>query len=200
MMSTRWRAVSSALRRPGPLAAYRIWLSLILFSLSSCSLFQRGPTPTPVPSFDLERLNLVYSWSAGSLPPPYYSQYEIRLDPDGKVELIFLPDYDFNQPPRWVEQAQASPEQLAEIKALLAQPGIFSQNWEFVATDEPPGSTVESLALSDGQRTITIHGALSEEDAHLVEPLLAAVHALISEATWDKLKVQQDQYISEHQE
>lgn len=154
------------------------------------------PTPSPTPSLEnLQKLTFEYFWQAGSLPPPYHSEYTIRLAPDGLVELIFLPDYDSPETPRWVETRQATPEQIAALQALVGQVGLFDHPWSTPAAPLAIGGPTQSLRLSDGQRSASIPEALSAQDSQRLQPLLAAIQALLPAETWQKLKTQQEQYI-----
>src|SRR5687768_8853812 len=93
---------------------------LLLFSFGCATSTEMKPRPAD--------FRVQYHWSEGSLPPPYHSEYTIRLGPGLQGEIEFQPDYPSGDTPIWIETFEIEDEDLEKLYALMWAKGIFAEN------------------------------------------------------------------------
>ncbi len=177
------------------------WLvfALLLGLLSGCRQVQapenppneRPPEPRP-PDF-----SLVYEWSEGSLPPPYHYEYSIRIGEDGAGEVRMLPDYEYSNPPEWVEAFHVTPEQLDEFYQSAWSAGLFATRWE-TEEDPPVGGSSESLLVTAAGKKYQIPWYVPPEQQAAVETIIHAVNDLVPADLWQTLEARRQAYMQSH--
>ena len=136
-------------------------------------------------------LALRYIWQAGSMPPPYHDEYEIRIGPGPAGEVVYVPDYPQHNPPTWREPFPVTAEALARLYALLEEAGLFQRAWrrrERGAT----GGELAWLEVTAGGRTVKVPAQLAARDAEALAPVYAAVRALVPAALWQALEARRE--------
>lgn len=136
-------------------------------------------------------LTLRYEWNEGTMPPPYYYEYTIRIGPGTTGEIVFLPDYSIHQPPVWTERFPVEEAALDRLYALLLEKGILSRSW---AERErmPVGGSTEWLEVTAHGRQVKISSRI--EDVEAVAELYAAIRALVPAPIWQSLHARRAEF------
>jgi hypothetical protein len=159
-------------------------------ALAACSGLGGSPTPVSAHPADFA---LEYHWQEGSVPPPHHYEYFIRLGPGPRGEIVFVPDYDFRNPPAWTEPLAVTEADLTDLYRLLVEQGVFTRQWQ--ALDPPPvGGSFDSLEVTAEGRQVSIPGLLIEDEEASIAKVYEAIRALVPQATWDKLYALQAEY------
>lgn len=159
-----------------------------MLMLSAC-----GPaTPTTAPA----DFALAYSWSAGSLPPPYHYSYQIVITADGAGSMRMTPNYDGPDVPTWTETFVLSTEERDALFGALAAQGLLRERWR--DDPQPPvGGSSALLQVTANNRVIRVPSAVVANQ----QPAAAAIHALVEAqvppAIWEQLQAQRDAYVAE---
>lgn len=172
------------------------WLVLALFIgvVSGCSLIPARDDP---PEARPEDFSLVYKWSEGSLPPPYHYEYSIKVGTDGAGEVRMLPDYEYSNPPEWVEEFRATPAQLDEFYQSARAAGFFSTRWE-TEEDPPVGGSSESLAVTASGKEYLVPWSVPPDQQEEARALFEAVNRLVPAEIWASLESRRLKYMAKH--
>jgi hypothetical protein len=170
--------------------------ALLLMVAAGCASV--NPTPVPLDTRPAD-FNLAYEWQEGSLPPPYHYEYTITIKPDGKGEIVMLPDYDSDATPYWIETFTLTPATLDQFYRLLVEKGLFTQRWQ-AQSDPPVGGSHDALRVTAHDRTIDIPSFVISTQAAAADDITTAVRALVPDNIWDKLNAQREQYVREHEQ
>jgi hypothetical protein len=133
---------------------------------------------------------LQYDWCAGSMPPPHHYEYTIRIGPGLEGEIVFHPDYPGLGAPEWTEPFDVAEEPLDALYALVKEQ-VLSREWVKVEDGTVGGSLEWMSGTADGQH-FQVPSRVEEEEA--LEPVYAAIKALVPEAVWAKLRARREQY------
>lgn len=162
------------------------FLSLGLLFLAACLPAMPASRPAD--------FAVVYEWQAGSLPPPYHYEYTLSVGPAENGTIIYQPDYAFSEPPVWTEAFTVTAAALDAVYALARANDVLRDGWG--AVDDPPvGGELETAAFTADGRTYTWPYALTEADQARVQPVYAAIRALVPPAVWEKLEAQRQAYM-----
>ena len=173
-----------------------VFAAVLLFTLSvGCTTV--SPTPNPVDTRPAD-FNLVYPWQAGSLPPPYHYEYTITIDSAGQGQIVMVPDYSFSNPPTWTEPFVLTTAALDQLYRLLIDKGLFTQRWQ-AQTDPPVGGSYDSLHVTAHGQQIAIPSFVLPTQVTAAEDLSAAVRTLVPQNIWNRLNLQREQYVAEHE-
>jgi hypothetical protein len=169
-------------------------LTLVVFAIVTTGLMWGCGAPPPRPRPD--DFQATYTWSEGSLPPPHHYWYTVRVGPGGRGEIEYHPDYAFNNPPVWTETFGVDDAALERLYLLMAQQGVFTQQWR--RRDSPPvGGSSDSLAVIAHGEQFAIPSSIADDNqARAAGEVYTAIKALAPEATWAKLTAQREQYVS----
>jgi len=166
-------------------------LRMLFVILSACS-----------PAIDTTRpddFSLTYHWQEGSLPPPYHYEYTIAIQPDGQGQIEMLPDYPSDQTPVWKEVFTITEDDLDQLYALLLENDFFQTNWA-AQSDPPIGGSSEQLTVTAQGAEYTIPSFVVANQQNAASEVMAAINALVPQDIWDRLDLQREQYMEEHQE
>jgi hypothetical protein len=130
------------------------------------------------------------------MPPPYHYEYTIRIGPGLQGEIVFYPDYPGQGTPVWTEPFDADQEALDALYALVEE-RVLGRDWIKVDDGAVGGSLEWMSGMVDGQR---FHVPSRVEGEEALEPVYAAVKALVSDAIWAKLRAQREQYEQDYEE
>lgn len=142
---------------------------------------------------------LTYEWQEGSVPPPHYYTYTIRLGPDSVGEIIFHPDYAFNNPPVWVEKLEFSTEKFNELFALMAQKAVFSKQWH-LAPGVSTGGKLERVEGTANGEHFSVPYPLETNDAQLMAEVYRSIQSFVPSPVWAKLMQQRAEYVQTYLE
>jgi len=137
-----------------------------------------------------------YDWCAGSMPPPHHYEYTIHIGPGLEGEIVFHPDYPGQGTPEWTEPFGVAEESLNALYALVKEQ-VLSREWVKVEDGTVGGSLEWMSGTVDGRR-FRIPSRVEEEEA--LEPVYAAIKALVPDVVWAKLRAQREQYERDYEE
>jgi hypothetical protein len=165
-------------------------LPLIALLAFGCAAGRRQPRPAD--------FSLRYEWNEGSLPPPYYYEYTIRIGPGPQGEIEYRPDYAANDPPVWTETIPIQEADLDALYALCAEKGVFTTDWR--PMDSPPiGGSSDSMEITaDGSQISIPSFVAGEQGANDLREVYEAINALVPREIWTALQLQGDQYRMEY--
>jgi hypothetical protein len=129
-------------------------------------------------------ISLVYHWAAGTVPPPYHEEYEIRITGEAGI-LEFWPGY----PGEGVESQQShfkvEPLKWAELKAIINN--ISEKDW---VQNNPPHIGGEQEWLSAGAG-VQIPADLVAEEAQVAGEIFMQVRELVPDEVWGTIRKEQ---------
>jgi hypothetical protein len=111
-------------------------------------------------------------------------------------EIVFHPDYPGLGTPEWTEPFGVSDESLDALYTLV-EDQVLSREWVKIEDGVVGGSLEWMSGTADGQH-FKIPSRVEREEA--LEPVYAAVKALVPDATWVKLRAQREQYERDYEE
>jgi hypothetical protein len=170
--------------------AFLLLISLTLFT--ACA-----PAP-PAPSENRpDDFRILYQWWAGSMPPPYYYEYRLEVDPTGAAWIILTPDYPASQVPSYTENFSLSEQQLEDLYQEMVELGLFRLNWQ--AEDSPPvGGSTSLLTVTAGGREIRILSYTIERQRQQAERMADTVRGTVPQEVWDRLEEKRQEYMEEN--
>jgi hypothetical protein len=145
-----------------------------------------------------EDFSVTYEWQAGTMPPPYHYEYSIRIGPGEQGQIVYQPDYDFDNVPRWTEPIAVTRQQLADLYDLVVDRKLLRENWGKVK-DPPVGGSMQWAVITAGGKTYRTPSYLQGFQEDAATKLYDAVKALVPQETWTKLEAQREQYVQEYQ-
>ena len=142
---------------------------------------------------------VLYEWQEGSLPPPYYYEYRINLQPSGNGEVTMIPDYPSERVPVWTETFTVQIDTLDELYRMMIARGLLTKDWQTQSLPSVGGSR-EFMTVMAHRKRIAIPARVIHEQESQVGAMYSALRTLVPKAIWDKLNTQRGQYVKEHQE
>ncbi len=140
----------------------------------------------------LEAIEVDYEWVAGSMPPPQHFRYTIRgsTAAGAQGELVFVPGYAFESPPRWVSSFAVERAAAASLARLLDQHAVWTRAWQTRDPSRGPavGGSQRTLHFRRGDTVLAVPQGLEAQDRGLVDEIEAAVRALVPEALWREIR------------
>ena len=135
--------------------------------------------------------SILYKWSEGTVPPPYYYEFTIRLGPGKQGSIEFLPDYPMHDPPMWTETFDLDEGDLNRLHALMAEKGVFTAGWTEVA-DPPVGGSLEWMEVTVGEERFLVPSTIEEKET--VRDVYRTINSLVPERIRDKLMAQREEF------
>lgn len=136
--------------------------------------------------------SLRYEWNEGSLPPPDYYEYCIRIGPGTACEIVFRPDYPQHDPPTWRVPFATDEKALDQLYEAAAEAGVFKRVWER-RSNPPVGGSLEWIELTAGGNTVRVPSMA--RGAGRLKPLYRMIHALVPHAIWEDLRGRREQFL-----
>ena len=141
--------------------------------------------------------SLRYEWREGSIPPPYHYEYTISIAPDGRGQVVMVPDYPSDQVPIWTETFRLQPMELDAAYVLLTKQGLFRQVWRAPDPDRlPVGGNSQTLVIAAQGKSIELPDYVVPEQAPAAEAIYATVKALVPKSIWTKLNARHEEYVA----
>jgi hypothetical protein len=144
------------------------------------------------------RFTIHYHWVAGSMPPPYHSEYDILLQDNLQGAVTYLPDYPSENTPVWNYPFEITEDDYNTLSEMIISLNIIHAEWE-EPEDHTIGGSLEWLELSQGENRIRIPARLTNADEERAAPLYQAIRTLVPKSIWDELNRKNDQYITENE-
>jgi hypothetical protein len=141
--------------------------------------------------------SLRYEWREGSIPPPYHYEYSISIKPDGRGQVVMVPDYHSDQVPIWTETFRLQPTELDALYASLTEQGLFRQVWQ-APHRLPVGSSSQTLVIVAQGKSIVLPDYVVPEQAPAAKAIYATVIELVPKSIWTELYARRAEYVKEH--
>lgn len=139
-----------------------------------------------------DAITVDYEWVAGSMPPPNHFRYAITgsTAQDGPGELVFVPGYAFESPPRWVMPFTVDPPAAQALAQLLDRHAVWTRSWRTRDRSRSPavGGSQRTFRFTNGGAVVSIPEDLESPDRAVVDEIEAAVRALVPEALWREVR------------
>jgi hypothetical protein len=143
-------------------------------------------------------ITIQYYWVAGSMPPPYHSEYEILIQ-GGKCILTYLPDYPFESTPVWTYEFPLAEDVFHNLLNTIQKLDTFNYPW--IKEDDPPvGGSLEWLKLKDAVREVKIPASLNSVGKERIAELYQAIRNAVPDSIWGELREKKDDYIAQFEE
>jgi len=125
-----------------------------------------------------EDFSFEYQWQMGSVPPPYYYEYSVKVDTNGSGVVELLPDYPMHHPvPRTVE-INVGHSTLECLYMEMTKVELFEKECRVVDSDWVGGS-LSSLVVRAWGKEYKVPSFISSADTRRLEPLFLAIRGLI---------------------
>jgi hypothetical protein len=139
-----------------------------------------------------------YYWSNGSVSPPYQYAYHITIESNGQSKAVLMCGYQDPKatgvPTSWTESFTVQQAKLDELHALLAQEGLYNQDWTQKQVPPVGGGVEEIIVTARGQQiSIVTYIPASHTTA-----MFSAIRALVPPAIWTKFDDQREEYVKAH--
>jgi len=170
-------------------------LRLALFAVLICSLSAvlggcggagsdgaQGETQTRPSDFAI-----TYSWREGSLPPEYYSEYEIAIGPGNEGVIRYSPTYPGEGVPEWARSFAFSTEDLDKLFEFAQADDALRSDWNRLESPLVGGPSEQATIVADG-RSYVIPSDLTDGEAASVAGLYDAITSLVPEHVWVELE------------
>lgn len=141
-------------------------------------------------------LTLQYDWCAGSMPPPYHYEYTVHIGPGLQGEVVFYPDYPGQGTPVWTEPFDVDQEALDALYALVEERVLGREGVKI--EDGAVGGSLEWMSGTVDGQSFRVPSRVEGEEA--LEPVYAAIKALVPDATWTQLRARREQYERDYEE
>jgi hypothetical protein len=125
-----------------------------------------------------EDFSFSYRWQMGSVPPPYYYEYTVQVNPDGGGTIELLPDYPMHHPEKRVISIQLDSKKMEKLFEEMQNAGIFDQPFHLVDSSWLGGSRSSLDVRADGQ-DFHIPAAISSADSRRLDPVFLAIQELL---------------------
>lgn len=153
---------------------------------------QAAPSQRP-PDF-----RVVYDWTEGSLPPPYHYEYTVTVEPDGRGQIVFVPDYGGEGVPKWTETFTVPAGRLDDVYRLMMANGLLKTRWRQLEMP-PVGGSSESVRVTVSGRQVTVADYLVKDQQAAGERMFTAARALVPDTVMTGLKARRDDYVKKHE-
>lgn len=149
----------------------------------------------PLPAIEFE-----YEWVAGTMPPPHHYRFAIRgaTDPGARGEVVFVPGYAFESPPRWVSDFDIAPAAAAALVRVLDEQAAWTRGWQAPedGRSRAVGGSQRTLRLSRGGQVTSVPADLSPVDRAAFDVIESAVRAMVPEMLWRDLRARHAAHIA----
>lgn len=122
--------------------------------------------------------SFTYRWKMGSVPPPYYYEYTIRVNNDGSGDVSLLPDYPENHPQKRSASLRLNKSTLVFLFEEMQSAGLFEKEFPEVDSNWFEGSRA-ALTVQAWGKDFHVPFAISSADNHRLEPVFLAIQELI---------------------
>lgn len=128
----------------------------------------------------------IYSyWNTGALPPEYYYEIEIEIDPDRTGTLTYQAGYESASDKESVFQFAVDEETWDEFYMWLKTNRIFRNNWQQSKEIMVGGSGTQVKLQMNGEKyEIPSEAVLSKEERQLSSEIQTHINALVPENVW----------------
>ncbi len=136
-----------------------------------------------------------YRWCEGTVPPPHYYEYSIKIGPRLDGVINFYPDYPQHDLPVWVEHFTVSDDTLLALYQLMVERNLLRQNWTEIQ-DAPVGGSLEWLDITADGVEYKIPSMIEESSE--IEMVSEVIRSHVPIEIWKKLISQREDFIRDY--
>jgi len=141
--------------------------------------------------------SLQYEWREGSMPPPHYYEFTIRINSSLKCEIIFRPDYPSHNPPEWKEHFKVNRTDIDNLHRLMREKDVFSKEWA-VEDRIAEGGSYDWLDIQAEGGSFRIPSDI--KDRTEIEEVYQFIKSLVPQKIWSDLHARRDKFEMEYYE
>jgi len=142
-----------------------------------------------VPKSKPDDFTLYYYWNTGSLPPEYYYQYEIEIDPGGNGIFTLQRGYEEVEENRKAFSFVVPAQDWENFFVWLTENKILRNNWRETADILVGASTTEARIQVNGEKyTIPSVSVLSQRDKGTFYKLEGQIRRLVPNEIWNQVQ------------
>jgi hypothetical protein len=119
-----------------------------------------------------------FRWQLGSVPPPYYYEYTIKINADGTGDIELLPDYPQHHPQKRTAPLRLNKTTINYLFEEMQSAGLFENVCPEVESNWTGGSQA-SLDVHAWGKEYHVPYSISSADLHRMEPVYLAIQELI---------------------
>jgi len=142
-----------------------------------------------------DKFYLQYEWREGSMPPPHYYEFTIRINSNLNCEIVFLPDYPSHNPPVWKEPFKLVQADIDQLHRLMLEKDIFRESWA-VEEKIAEGGSYDWMDVKTKDRQFRIHSAI--RDREKIEAVYQYIKSLVPQKIWSDLHARRDKFEQEY--
>ena len=152
-----------------------------VFILTSCN---------QVPQQRPEDFAIYSYWNSGALPPEYYYEIEIEIDPDRNGTLTYQAGYESESEKENVFQFSVDEKTWDDFYLWLKTNKVFRNNWQESKEIMVGGSGTQVKLQMNGEKyEIPSEAVLSKEERQLDSEIQNHINALIPEEIWQAVEL-----------
>jgi hypothetical protein len=147
---------------------------------------------------------LIYHYQTGSIPPPYFYSYELRIASTGSGTLLYYPDY--SEDTVWTFAINITEDDLKVLNSSILESNILGGQIPSVPDSQKPiGGPLENLTvilyqdpnLDQLPQQITTPYFPEKEYTEKLEKLSDLMKRFIPETTWKEIDYQREPNINQ---
>jgi hypothetical protein len=143
------------------------------------------------------KFEIVYHWTEGSVPPPYYYEYSIKILEDRTGIVTYRPDYDLEGVPLWNRYFTIPQELYSSLYNLLVSSEFYAYAWNQALEINVGGSQEWCEGIIENHE-FHIPAELTQEDAERVGTLYLIFKQLGPEEMWEDLEQMRKEYMNKY--
>ncbi len=144
---------------------------------------------------------IVYHYQTGSVPPPYYSSYDLTINSTGTGTLVYSPNYGNDT--NWVYKLCFSEESMKKINETITRSNVLNETIPALPDSlRPIGGSLQNISVQLPQDP-----SLDQTPPRIITPYfpeesyketLEGIYSVIKEAVpkniWDEINTKKEEY------
>jgi hypothetical protein len=168
-----------------------------LIILISTLLFQCSGSKSSDKSWD----EINYNYNSGTVPPPYYYSFSIKIKSNREGRITYAPDYDDKN--TWGYDFKITKKDLKDLTSKIESSKIMEKEIESMPDNMRPigGSIHYGSILFEKEGVIKKHDLpgfpVSESMKNELENIFNRIRAFVPKEIWDDIEIRKNNYIEQ---
>jgi hypothetical protein len=168
-----------------------------IFSLAAALLMATSPLLSQGKWTDL-----MFHYQTGTVPPPYFYQYNININSGGSAVLVYFPGYSIDT--SWAYKFDVSEIDIKRLDDSIASSKILTEPILSMPEHKHPiGGSIESLtvvlwedpALDQRPPTLVVPDFPQPQFKEAIDNLYSTIKSLAPQTIWDEISKRKEEYI-----